>query len=202
MHYPKNKVFFDVGANIGGNYPSDAVVYLFEPTPELVKFLCEKYHHRPDTHVIQAAVSDYRGEASFHVMGKEDWGCSSLLEFSGKAYLEWPGRDFSVTRTITVGVIRLDQFIESEGIESIDYLHIDTQGSDLKVLQGMGKYLGIVKAGAMEAAVKPDILYVGQNTLWESQIFLEMNGFEVTSVEPNDAQGNECNIFFRRRDDA
>jgi FkbM family methyltransferase len=151
--------------------------------------------------LVGAAVSDYNGRAIFNVSGKGDWGCSSLLPFSENVKTAWVGRtDMVVTETIEVDVIRLDTFIRENNISHIDYLHIDAQGSDLKVLQGMGEYIKIVKQGVLEAAAKPDVLYLGQNSANASVDFLHDNGFEITKVEYNDPGANEVNIYFRSRD--
>ncbi len=201
-----NSIFFDVGANNG--YTSvpvaernrDTMVYAFEPTPQMIAIIEGRTSGLVNYHLTKAAVSDYNGTATFNISGNADWGCSSLLPLSDKAYTEWYGRtDMFVTEKVTVDVIRLDSFIEQHNIDHIDFLHIDTQGSDLKVLHGMGKYINIVTAGVMEAANKPDILYVGQNTKEQSIAFLEENGFVVTGIQINDDNQNEVNISFKRR---
>lgn len=202
----KNRVFFDVGANNGytsipvAYMNSDTIVYAFEPTPEMINEIESKIIGLSNYFLTKKAVSDYNGTSTFNVAGQCDWGCSSLLEFSEKSKTEWPGRtDFHVTNEIIVDVIRLDNFIEAHGITKIDYLHIDTQGSDLNVLKGLGKYIDIVIEGVMEAAAKNDILYNGQNTQEESITFLEEHGFEITNIQVNDSYHNEVNIFFRKR---
>jgi len=202
----QNKVLFDVGANNGftsvpvAQNDSNVKVYAFEPTPEMIQEI-EKKTQGLDNYVLtKKAVSNYNGKASFRVAGHADWGCSSLLEFSEKSKTEWPGRtDLNVTHEIEVDVIRLDTFIKEHNITKIDYLHIDTQGSDLKVLEGLGDYINIVMEGAMEAAAKEDILYDGQNTQQESIEFLQNNGFDITGIQINDEYHNEVNIFFKRR---
>ena len=155
--------------------------------------------HFKNYNLIKKAVSNYEGKATFNVAGQCDWGCSSLLEFSDRSKVDWPGRtDFVVTQKIEVEVIRLDKFVKENSITKIDYLHIDTQGSDLNVLKGLGEQLSIVQEGAMEAASKPDILYFGQNTQEECVDFLISKGFEITRIEINDPQQNEVNIYFKR----
>lgn len=199
-------IFFDVGANNG--YSSvpvaqsrpDAMVYGFEPTPQMIEIIKSRIQNLPNYMLTEVAVSDYNGSATFNVAGNADWGCSSLLPLSEKAKTEWYGRtDMFVTEQIEVKVIRLDSFIEEKGISHINYLHIDTQGSDLKVLNGLGKYLSIVEAGVMEAAAKKDVLYVNQNTQEESVQFLENNGFDIVSITINDPAHNEVNIHFKRK---
>jgi FkbM family methyltransferase len=202
----RNKVFFDVGANNGFTSVPVAMnnkefsVYAFEPTPEMIEQIESKIIGLDNYFLTTKAVSNYEGKATFRVAGHADWGCSSLLEFSEKSKTEWPGRtDFDVTNEIEVDVIRLDKFIEENKITKIDYLHIDTQGSDLKVLEGLGKYISIVEEGGMEAAAKEDILYKGQNTQQQSIEFLQKNGFDITGIQINDEYQNEVNIYFKKR---
>ena len=201
-----NKVFFDIGANNGytsvpiAQKDNNIKVYAFEPTHEMIKEIENKTQGLNNYTLTKKAVSNYNGKATFRVAGHADWGCSSLLEFSDKSKTEWPGRtDLNVTHEIEVDVIRLDSFIKENNITKIDYLHIDTQGSDLKVLEGLGEYINIVMEGAMEAAAKEDILYNGQNTQQESIEFLQKNGFDITGIQINDEYHNEVNIFFKRR---
>lgn len=201
------KIFFDVGANHGTDsihiavYDPNSIVYAFEPTPILFDYLTNKTKDMPNYHVIKKAVSNYNGKANFNIAGQSDWGCSSLLNFSEKSKTEWVGRtDFNVTEVIEVDVIRLDDFITENNITNIDYLHVDTQGSGLNVLLGLGDKISIVKNGKIEAATKNDILYEGQNLLKDCVDFLDSNNFEITNIWENDAHGNEVNVEFKQKE--
>lgn len=201
------KIIFDVGANNGGSnidkalYHPNNLVFAFEPTPEMIEVIKSKTSHLRNYVLIEKAVSDYDGTAKFNVVGTAGWGCSSLLDFSNKSKKKWPGRtqDFKVTNQIDVDVIRLETFIREKTIPKIDYLHIDTQGSDLQVLKGLGDLIRIVRSGVVEAGKEKDILYKGQNTLKETISFLESNGFEITELESNDPYDNEINVHFRNK---
>lgn len=200
-----NRIVFDVGANNGSSTvdiaksDTNTIVFAFEPTPELNKVIQSKIEGLDNYILIPKAVSNYNGKSVFNVAGNWDWGCSSLLHFSDKSKTDWPGRtDFSVTNTIEVDVIRLENFIAEYRIPKIDYLHIDTQGSDLNVLEGMGGYTNIVLEGTMEAGTVDDILYVGQNKLNECVRFLLNNGFAIFDINKNDIFCNEVNIRFKR----
>lgn len=198
-----SKIIFDVGCCDGSSWMKEArdnpynKVFGFEPTPEL----CEKIKlNKPENYILnQVAISDYNGKSKFQIAGQCNWGCSSLLEFSDKSQKYWDGRtDFKVTETIETDVIRLDKFIEENNIDKIDYLHVDTQGSDLKVLKGLGKYLDIVKEGVIEAGSEPNILYDGQNDICESIKFLRSNGFKIKNVIAGDHLFNEFNIYYEK----
>ena len=197
------RVFFDVGANDGYTFldlaskNTDVIVYAFEPTPHLCNIIKSKIQHLNNYILIEKAVSNFEGKSIFNVAGQANWGCSSLLQFSDKSKTEWPGRtDFVVTDKIEVDVIRLDNFIQQNSVKEIEFLHIDTQGSDLDVLRGLGKYIDIVKHGVIEAANKEDILYIGQNTKDECMNFLQEHGFKIEEMWCNDDLCNEINIRF------
>lgn len=201
-------VFFDVGANSGGDSlgvartRSDAVVYAFEPTPELVKLLNDRSKDLDNYHVIPKAVSNFTGTTTFYVSGNADWGCSSICEFNDNLETTWPGRrDFRVTDMHEVPVITLEEFIRSNNIPHIDYLHVDAQGQDLEVLLGMGEYISIVREGQIEMPTSHNTkLYRNQRYLHTDAIaFLKEHGFDVHGVHSNDAQGNEVNVQFRRK---
>jgi FkbM family methyltransferase len=199
------KVIFDVGANNGSSSVPLAIenptylVFAFEPTPEMIEVIKSKIVGLENYVIVPKAVSDYNGTAEFNVAGNWDWGCSSLLQFSKKSQTDWPGRtDFSVTYKLNVDVIRLDTFIEENLIHRIDHLHIDTQGSDLNVMKGLGGYLQIVNEGKMEAGTSDDILYEGQNKLNDCIKFLLLNGFKVVDVNSNDVFCHEVNIVFKK----
>ena len=201
-----DKIYFDIGANEGiysvshaKNEPKTFVV-AFEPIPKLIERMKSVSSHLKNILIVDSAVGDFNGTSKFNISAPSqygDYGCSSLLEFSDKSQTEWPNRtDLKKIDEIEVSVVRLDSFIIKNKISKIDYLKIDTQGYDLKVLYGLSNFLSIVKAGTMEAAVNQSILYNDQNTQEESIMFLENNGFEITSVTYNDIYKNEVNIDF------
>jgi FkbM family methyltransferase len=210
MNYTYNgkeyeKVIFDVGANNGSSSVPLAIenptylVFAFEPTPEMIEVIKSKIVGLENYVIVPKAVSDYNGTAEFNVAGNWDWGCSSLLKFSRKSQTDWPGRtDFHVTYKLNVDVIRLDTFIEENGITKIDHLHIDTQGSDLNVMKGLGEYLHIVTEGKLEAGTSDDVLYEGQNKLNDCIKFLLLNGFKVVDVNSNDVFCHEVNVVFKK----
>ncbi len=199
------KLIFDIGANDSYSClgialcDNDSVIYAFEPNPSMIK-LMEKVPKLVNNYkIVPKAVSDFNGQSKFHIVDDKFRGkCSSLLEFNDNIEKTWPGRnDLYFTNDIIVDVVRLDSFIEENKIETIDYFHCDTQGNDLKVLKGLGKYIKIIKKGVVEAAENKDVaLYKGQDTKEEMIKFLEQNNFKIKCIELNDIFGNEVNIYF------
>jgi FkbM family methyltransferase len=199
-------VIFDVGANQGTNTIALAhnplnTIYAFEPTPYLLETFLKPISKIWSNYiVIPTAVSDFNGEAQFNIAGQADWGCSSLHGFSEDLNQSWPGRtDFVVTDKISVLVQRADKFIEENAIEVVDYLHCDTQGSDLAVLRSFGDKINILRSGVVEA-YRQNPLYKGvDNSLELVTSFLVEMGFTITHISENDVHSNEVNVYFQRK---
>jgi FkbM family methyltransferase len=200
-------ILFDVGANYGSDSIEktrnnlDIITFAFEPTPRLYEIIKNNTEDIKNRYfVYNYAVSDFIGKAQFNIAGQSDWGCSSLNTFSDNLDVTWPGRsDFKVTEIIDVEVITLKYFIENMchiEINKIDYLHCDTQGSDLKVLEGAGKYIKIIDSGNIEVPDSEAVKLYKQNHSYEEALrFLELNGFGVYDIGQ---QQNEKNLYFRK----
>ncbi len=202
------QVIFDVGANTGiqivenaKKYPQNQY-YAFEPVPQLFDNLIKITKDLPNVVLVKKAVSDFNGKAEFNIANELDnHTTSSLLEFIDDVSINWKGVDHYMTiiDKVEVDVIRLDDFIESFGITQIDYLHCDAQGSDLKVLEGLGDKISIIKEGCVEAGIKFNALYKNQCMIDQVQKYLEKNNFEILAIQQNDSFGNEANMFFKNK---
>lgn len=205
-----NFILFDIGANWGTDSlektrtDQNVKTWAFEPTPELIRHLSENSKNFADRYQIQPmALSDFDGTAQFNIADQEDWGCSSLNTFSDHLDRTWPGRtDFKFNRSLTVEVSRFDTWYYKNNIQldKIDYFHCDTQGSDLKVLQGMGDLIQLIEYGVVECARDHSVkLYKENHTFHEMQDFLLQKGFIVDRIHSNDRWSNELNIYFKKK---
>jgi len=130
-------VVIDVGANVGQTidlmrraFPKP-VIYSFEPNPDLVQALRNRYEIGGVV-VESVALGNSEGIATFHV--SENSELSSLLELDRRK-----GNPFAATELqtqLSVEVTRLDSWLRKRSLEKIDILKIDTQGFDLEVLRG------------------------------------------------------------------
>jgi FkbM family methyltransferase len=201
-------ILFDVGAHHGQNSLNithrnpDVICYAFEPTPELARLLriaAEARNMKERYHVYEHAISDFDGEADFHMV-QGDTGSASLNEFSDNLSEIWPSRtDFVVRGSKKVNVYRLDTWLTifAPEITCIDHLHIDAQGSDLAVLKGLGEKISMVQSGVIEVPQEDKLrLYKGQHTKQEALDFLEQNEFVIDKVT---SQVNEENLYFVKK---
>ncbi len=201
-------ILFDVGAHHGQDslnitqHNTNVICYAFEPTPELARLLriaAEARNMKDRYHVYEHAISDFDGEADFHMV-EGDTGSASLNEFSDNLSETWPDRkDFVVRGSKKINVYRLDTWLTifAPELTKIDHLHIDAQGSDLAVLKGLGEKLSMVETGVVEVPQEEKLrLYKGQHTKQEAIDFLEKNGFVIDKVT---SQQTEDNLHFVRK---
>jgi hypothetical protein len=131
-------------------------------------------------------------------------GANSLNRFNKEAIAEyWDNNTaFSSNYSITVPVQRLETWIKNNlpDLNHIDYFHCDTQGSDLKVLEGMGPYINLIRSGKIECArnLKVKLYYESTNTVDNTRQFLQDRNFTITDIIPNDGKHNELNLHFEK----
>jgi len=120
-------VVFDIGAQAGyhtllaaGLVGPRGCVYAFEPQPRNIAYLQKHIamHALTNVVVIDAAVADYEGTASF------DCGSSCMA-----GHLSDDG-------SLSVKCLQLDQEVLSGRLPVPDFLKIDVEGAELKVLHG------------------------------------------------------------------
>jgi FkbM family methyltransferase len=195
-------VIIEVGANYGNDtahFVNDKnnEVWAFEPTPELIEHLSKRFSNDKNFYLIGKAVDIEETTKIFNIAGGGDWGCSSLYEFSEDIHQKWEGRpDFQTTHTVEVQTVRLDTFIIENEIQQVDYLWIDAQGNDFKVLKSLGDKLSIVLKGKCEGAYTVDLYKTEENRVEDIVDWLQSNGFSCTVVPDN--VGKEADVHFLR----
>jgi len=191
----------EVGANTGTdteNFLSDpnTIVYAFEPVPELVNHLYNKFRGIDRFHLMPMAIDIEITFKMFNVA--TDVGCSSLYNFSDDIYQQWEGREghFNVATSYKVPTTRLDTFMNDYNIGQVDYLWIDAQGNDFNVLKSLGDRIADIKEGKCEGAYTVDLYKNTDNHVGVITPWLESKGFSCTLVP--DAVGKEADIHFKR----
>jgi FkbM family methyltransferase len=134
---------FDIGANSGiyavlaKVYNERSLVVAFEPQPNVFKIL-EKNNHINgfNIHCEQLALSDREGRLPFYNYGANTFTTENTT--AGSLNKEWVKRD---QRSIMVGVMKLESYIEENTIPGIDLMKIDVETLEYEVLNGYRKYL-------------------------------------------------------------
>jgi len=167
-----------VGANVGqerSTYESLGLRVLWvEPIPDIFAALSANIATLPRQRALQALLTDKDDvEYQFHVASNEG-ASSSILEF-GRHPEIWP--DIRYEATLTLRSRTLPSLLRDAGVHAGDYdaLILDTQGSELLVLQGAEPVLGSFAYIKVEAADFES--YVGGAQVADIASYLERHGF-------------------------
>jgi FkbM family methyltransferase len=206
-------VIFDIGGCEGEDsiryarlFPQ-ARVFTFEPLPEnqeLIRKNLARYP-APNVELVPFALSDRRGEATFHVssgrppelFSGEAWNygnkSSSLLSPAAAAPMHgW----IEFKQTITVPCLTLDEFCAERGLTAIDFVHLDVQGAEHLVLAGAERLLPQI--GALWLEVANQELYRGQKLRGEIESFLAQRQFAFAFAEDRGAEGDQFYVNLRK----
>jgi FkbM family methyltransferase len=201
------KTIIEIGANRGtdtqrllAEYP-DAIIYAFEPTHELlVHYLWPIAAQNKRLNIVPFAVDNCNIFTTFNIAGQGDWGCSSLYEFADDLSSKWPNRpDFNKSHEYTVPTITMYDFCHLYNIDSIDHLHIDTQGNDFNCLLSFKEKINIVKSGRCEVAGKTELYKNTNNTYKNVYPWLREQNFNVRSGD-NPEIAHEVDLFFDKNE--
>jgi len=142
-------VFFDVGANRGeyslmlANIFPNAKIFAFEPHPKNFEFLVQAKTQNFSPHAL--ALGNTVGQFNLYDYEDSNWSfdaslyqdvISDILHKNSVSYI--------------VQVDTLDSFTQSLEVDFIDFLKIDTEGSELAVLQGAQSLLEKGQIGVIQ----------------------------------------------------
>ncbi len=139
----KETVVFDVGANIG-DYTEQmkksvphVQVYSFEPNPLTYKKLVENVGRLEDVTTVNLAFGDSDGVVELNTYeNHETSGHATIFE---EVILDIHGSES--LKKIEVDMTTLDKFCAERNIDFIDFLKIDTEGAEVRVLTGAKRLL-------------------------------------------------------------
>ena len=175
-------IIFDIGANNGEHsklyheafgYP----VFAFEADPVVMAELKSQLSDIDGVKCFEVACSDKNGTMEFHSSNfqnsKAHGQSGSLLTPTGhKKHF----KEIKFDSPISVTSIRLDDWIENERVPSPDFIHMDVQGAELMVLEGMGRYLE--KTSLIWLEVENLTLYDGQPLKKDVELFFSDRGWQ------------------------
>jgi FkbM family methyltransferase len=192
------QVWIDVGAHLGEGSLEAALanpqllVFAFEPNWDLARQIMGK---AANFVVLPIAVSDKDGIAYFHLSASD--GSSSLTTMEDAGLAHWKDFGLTVQKTIPVPTMRVDTFMKAAGLRGVDYLKVDAEGVDLRVVQSAGDRLRDIRRIKLEVDTAPDRLYRGAPGHDAVLAFFQANGFTLTETETQNS-GRQENLTFTR----
>lgn len=179
------RLIFDVGACRG----ETAVAFLDRfPHARLVAFEPEPINadhartalwpYRDRARLESVALSDRPGAVDFHLNSHP--GTHSLHQIGAQRY--WAGHA-SAQEVIRVPATTLDDYCARHGIDAIDILKLDTQGSELSIMMGGAGLLGTERIAMIRCEVEIYPLYAGQPLFHDVTAFLDRFGYKLAGLQ-------------------
>ncbi|MFL5810839.1 MAG: FkbM family methyltransferase, partial [Flavisolibacter sp.] len=174
----KNSIILDIGANIGyyslvaAGKAVNGHVYAFEPSSESYDQLQRNIavNKLANITAFKRAVFNSSEERTLFISEKTNIGMGGLstpVNFSGE--------------TEQVETIQIDQWIEMQKINKIDFIKIDIEGAEYDALKGMRKLLEKYRPTIFVEIFDPLLLRFGHNHLDVYQLLndLDYQAFDV-----------------------
>jgi FkbM family methyltransferase len=185
---PPRGVLFDVGANIGA-YSTllsalcpDSRIFAFEPSPEsaAVLRLNIQSSNAPNVTVETMALADFNGSSEF-------------VNRSREAATNHLTREPEPDVTIRVATTTLDSYTAAHGIDRIDFIKIDVEGSEPLVLRGASRLMQERRIGIGMIEICPGNLSRSGFSIRDLFSVAEHNGYRIHKLLPDGSAGRECN---------
>ncbi|MFA6442704.1 MAG: FkbM family methyltransferase [Sterolibacterium sp.] len=178
-------MIFDVGANIGSSsvtyrqmFP-DATIHAFEPHPQVFDRLRQQFVDDRKVIVNNCGVADRSGSLQFNLAN--DLGSSSFLAISPTSpYVR--GIGLSTVETREVAVTSIDEYCRAQGIGHIDFMKLDVQGFERKVLDGASGMLARHAIGAIQTEIVFRDFYTESSSFFEIEECLHAHGYTLRCI--------------------
>lgn len=184
-HLQTGNIVFDVGANAGlfaliaaKKVGSTGHVYAFEPGLRELQLLRNNIaiNHLNNITVVDCAVSDKVGTAQFAISVDGAMNSLAQTKHPSQKIQEW--REVKLTT--------LDYFIEQQSIKKVDFIKIDVEGAEKKVLQGAIKLLGSSNAPEILCEfcdATATVFNSSGSDLWDTFVGLGFHLFRISNAK-------------------
>ena len=128
-------VIFDVGARVDTDYLDiwpNAEHHLFEPNPEFFDELYKKVEGKSNVHANKYGLGD-KNQVMGYISGLQSFVASEAIN-----------NPYAISHLL-LPMKTLDTYLLETGIRQIDFLKMDTEGYELKILLGATNWFHIIK---------------------------------------------------------
>lgn len=197
---PNNPVIIEAGAHVGtdtvqfANMLPGARIYAFEPVPHIYQKLKHNTEQYKNVKCIDIALSNKTGNSIMYVSTGDIEGSSSLLKPKEHLKID-PAIKFPTT--INVKTMTLDYWAKTNNVLYVDFLWLDMQGAEPKMLMASPKILRTVKVIYTEASLTE--IYEGNIQYPKLKSWLISKGFTLVQEDrSSEKDGKFINVLFVR----
>ncbi|MDN3506143.1 MAG: FkbM family methyltransferase [Simkaniaceae bacterium] len=185
---PQNPIVIEAGAHDGEDtylmsllWP-EGQIYAFEPDPRTYPELMSNLNDCKNVHTFPIALGTYVGTSNFYLSKPtEAYGVAGQSSLFPDNPETWPWSWVEIEeQPITVPITTLDDWAEKHGIQKVDFLWLDMQGSEYQMLQASPRILKTVTAIKTEYSTKE--YYKGTVLFSAFKQFLEEQGFYLIEI--------------------
>ena len=184
-------IIFDVGANVGyytillkRSFPN-AEIHCFEVIDDILKKLKKRANGENRVHINNFGLSNKKETVSFNYYPDSHWLTTQYENVTGS-----DDKSIQVKAKLEIG----DEYCEKKKIGIIDFLKIDVEGSELKVLEGFEKMISKGYIHVIQFEYGKTNIY-GGTMLKDFYYFLEPKGYVLGKIYPNYVDFGPYSIF-------
>lgn len=202
-------VIFEVGACEGEDtiklrrkFPNSNI-YAFEPVAKNIERMRKNYqkYNAQGIKIFEMALSDKNGHAKFYVSSghPDNLPKTSNWDYGNKSSsLLPPNKHKKIHKWVKfsqqpkIKTQRIDSFCLEQSIDKIDFIYLDVQGAELKVLEGAGDLLNSCRMIWLE--VEAIELYTSQPLRDEVELFMKDHGFSCIKSTVGEVSGDQLYV--------
>lgn len=148
-------------------------IYGFDPALEECQRLNRQYEGKAVS-IFPVGLAEFPGRRTLYVT--QEPACSSLLPPDPELTEKYPALNCARhISSIDVETTSLDEWAKNNNVHIVDYIKVDTQGTELEILKGGVNVLKKVRTLEVEVEFNP--IYLGQPIFSDVDLFLRREGF-------------------------
>ena len=188
----KKHIYFDVGANKGQSIRrfkkinSQSSIHSFEPTPELYKKLVQNFNTDKSIKINNLGVADLKSKLNFHTYKYSSINSFVPVDrnskFSKSRILAAKSNEKGFENIVKIDVTNIDSYCEENNISEIDFIKIDTQGFERKILLGMEKMLSKEKVSVIELELILGFGYEKSFSFYDYEKILNNKNYKLIAI--------------------
>jgi FkbM family methyltransferase len=202
-------IIFEIGACEGEDtiklrqkFPASEI-YAFEALPKNVERMKSNYRsfQIDDIQIFELALSDKDSYADFYVSSGQPEGIklTKSWDYGNKSSSLLPPKEHKKIHSwikfdnkIRVHTQTVQSFCQSHNIDCIDFVYLDVQGAEIKVLQGAGSMINKIKVVWLE--VESIELYNHQPLKKDVEIFMRKFNFTLVKDTVGEVTGDQLYV--------